>query len=750
MKTKAGVQILDAENNILTEIKSDGEIVCNKGILLGNVTTPVDGHIRYNGTDVEACVNSTWYSLTGTGSSGNGFTPNILTVHPTHSEATYSTLTSAVNAATSTDTILVFPGVYSVSNPLTIPDDVSIIGIGEFNVSIVIANSASSNIFNVGKNVLIEGLTFSGCNGGTAKAISFSGTSSEVEKTVIRKCKFMNCYCAIYATGGPSILCVINCSTVSNGTTTIIKGFWAENGAVLDIRGFNCDGNSGQMMTNGIHVDGTSKVNISDGIIKYSTIGLLIAGGSTTFLKNCIVENNTTGIKIDSSGTTSRFESNSTTLKNNTTYDLDIQSTSIGHLFLHGISLRNDLVNNPNNVEYYSSGFSTFSGDIGHHVVGELQVGTYNQPTSTSLGSGNTYIHSMNAESNDNLEVGVWTDNSTSAASNDLSTFNLFAALGSNNCVYVGGDIEFYGIETIITTAWAANESDNAIWEYWNGTSWIEFKIMTTSMSPPYYSYTTKSFERTGSEHIRFSKLDGWVTKILDGNTKYWIRYKLTATIVSTPILEQIKLHSNQTHINPDGYQEYFGTARSIKQLPWEVNITEPSSSSPVNQDIYLSDNINIGRKENNLVDNTTSRFGFCAFVPQELDSSMGVKLILTFIGSVSSTDNILFKIRWACSNDNDRVYRSTTTAPTTSTGEQLYDMIIAYNGTDDKQQSCEYILDISQINVRPTSGVSTLLWVTIEREAGHASDTYTGDIAILQMGAYYASWCNGGSFYDW
>jgi len=209
------------------------------------------------------------------------------------------------------------------------------------------------------------------------------------------------------------------------------------------------------------------------------------------------------------------------------------------------------------------------------------------------------------------------------------------------------------------------------------------------------------------------------------------------------PVLQQSKLHSSRMEVNGDGWPEFFGNARPIGLLPWDLGLTEAASASPSNQDLFVSDLLDVGRIENKFSNGTTDRIGFTDFLPLELDTSCPITLRLALITDDASAGNIDFVIRWGYTADGDNVYTSSGSAPTTGPNEQNITTSLAAPTAANTQLTYEFDLDVSgMVARRAAGGFGDIIWISIQRTAG---DTHAGDISMINLKAYYYKWATGG-----
>jgi len=239
--------------------------------------------------------------------------------------------------------------------------------------------------------------------------------------------------------------------------------------------------------------------------------------------------------------------------------------------------------------------------------------------------------------------------------------------------------------------------------------------------------------------------LDDWTKNDAPtfGTDLFWVRLRLTGAVTTLPVIEQFKLHTSRSEKEADGTDTYYGAGRQLQPLPWDWGITEAAVQSPADMDLYVSDNLVVGRVENSFNNGVTDQQGFNTILPKDLDTSYPITVGFEMIGTDGDAVDADFTVRWGFTNEGSRVYRNTTDAPTTGPNEQSVVMPVTMPATEDTLRFAEVSLDISAMNARPETGRGDRLWVSIERDGG--GDAYGGNVGMININAEYLSWCGGG-----
>ena len=400
--------------------------------------------------------------------------------------------------------------------------------------------------------------------------------------------------------------------------------------------------------------------------------------------------------------------------------------------------------------------FDEKEGDEAARLVAELSVGLPEKGRESVFGEGDSYTRGMLVYQS-GVASGLFYDVSTDAR-NLTSTFG-FPANASGDAIYIASDLinssdytKFYGIKSTNDTL-ATLGSGSIVWERWNGAGWEEFGVMSTASDGDYMHFANNIWQNRTSEQIRFDTVlaasGEWVKNdpISDGTDRYWVRAVITNPLTSLPVFNQFKLHSSRTEINADGYIEFFGNARPLATIPFDINLVSPAVASPSNQDLYLSDTLDVGRTENSLVNNATDRIGFVTRPPIDMDTSSKLHLIVTFYGDGAAGGTIDFTVRYGYSSEDnaDLIYPAVGTAPTTHS-TQVDVAVPVTSVAANLQQTFEMDLDISNLKTRragTSNNFGDLLWISIERDG--TGDAYAGVVNLVQVSMLYIKWALGG-----
>lgn len=401
----------------------------------------------------------------------------------------------------------------------------------------------------------------------------------------------------------------------------------------------------------------------------------------------------------------------------------------------------------------------TQPNEEGLAVSDRLKVGVPELGRETSLGEGPSYIRGMLVYTFDGAN---YADVSDAARSPSGSTFT-FPNNNVNSAIYVASSLldsdflKHFGIRSTVVTACVPGIG-KIVSEYWDGASWTEFSTMSSDSEPPYYPYADAIFERVQTDHIRYrNSIQADWTKNDDpglGTDYFWVRFRIDTAITTAPVFERWKLHSSRTRFGPDGWTEYFGNARPVSAIFWDVNMFQGFQNSPGNQDLYVLnlanvwEDIGVGRIENDFVNGVIDQQGICVYIPFDMDTSCPLRLRFTFISTSGAPGDVEWFVNAGFTSDGDTVSDAVGGAPATIKGEQHISSVVTV-AANDAQQTAEFEIDVSEMVSRRMGAYGDILWISIARDAtaGNPDDTLGGDVAIIQVRPVYTKWCEGGHY---
>lgn len=672
--------------------------------------------------------------------------------------ADYTTIKDALAYAASLAgdaiTIYITTGVYFEDNPLVIPQYTRIEGINSRGRVIVAPLDVNSPVFNVGDSVGLLNISILGAT--NSSGVYWDGSGKDF--ALVRDCLIVNCLTGILIENAPGRLTVFDTVVFTLQPFHVCTyGMLVRNGAEARASAFRCENTAGTF-TNGIYMEGSGTyvtadtINL-DSIDQYGMYceGDFIFEGNDINNINC----QGTGLYIGNPSTNAFFSCANLQIRDALVADVNIAATTMKVFSIISGAINKDKFLNPNNVTILSFFASTDSNDNKSLVVqGDLSVGTPFIPTKAAFGNGDSNARQVEVLSNDNGTSGTWTSHTDDAK--DSTLWQPFAGLSTNlnRSLFVGFmHSEFYGMEILVTTIATITATARPYFEFqfWNGAAWENFNYMV-SLETNKEAKATRIFEDTGYIFVRFGRLTNWVTNTLDGITKYWVRVNISSANVTdlvSPTVNTLKIQNNSVFISENGFLQYFGNARPVRRLPWDLNLSQPFASSPGNQDFYITQTIGMGRTENRFNNNVVDRIGLVTIFPRDIDTSHFIKLSLIFFPSVNGVGDIEWIIDYDFSKNGDNIYLASGSAPVSTPNTKQVSTIVPLNNQQETQLEVSILLDVSElIAYDDTTNNGDFLFVNITRDAtaGNPNDTFVGDIVMMNLSAFYIAWNNGGS----
>lgn len=634
----------------------------------------------------------------------------------------------------------VSPGIYDEDNPLVIPEGVSVISRGGRIQTRINALNAGSNIIELSSRCELKGFVLAGT---TQYALTFDGSVGVGLGSSIVDCSVFGCTNGFLVEGSPGELIIFNTLYRTISGVPMTDAILVRSGG--SVRLFNSGAiGTDDILTNAFRCSGTGSLLVfRGGGIDTTTNAFVVENDGTLETDSVFIRNSTNGYIIQGTGSPSLIAFN-VIIKNSSSSDLNITATS-ADVNINGGILRKELIVNPNNIIIKAYFFSDTPGDERLQVLGEFHVGSETQPSESAFGEGNSYTNDMTIFNDDGSGTNFM-DISSFVADPSINIL-LFQGTGVGNVLYIGGNIIFQNIKSLTETAWGVGDSDLISIEYFDGT-WTSLKIMVTKSTSPFDTRTTKIFETTDDEQIRFGPVTGWTTTPVNGTSKFWIRISITGAVSAIPNNRQIKLGPNRVEIDQSGFREYFGNGRVVDSLKWDSGLLQPANNSPANGDVYISDVLNVGRKENLFQVGVVDRSGFNAFLPPNVDTSYGIKFTWAWVSDATGGD-VEWEIRWGYTNDQggtvSNIFPNATAAPGTGPNQQNLTLISTANAVN-QQKNEKVSIDILNLNPYPVGRSSDMLWLTIQRTGTSINDTLVGDARIIQVDGKYVKWNDGGN----
>lgn len=335
---------------------------------------------------------------------------------------------------------------------------------------------------------------------------------------------------------------------------------------------------------------------------------------------------------------------------------------------------------NENDTELYDSiipfiDVTETGDDKGLVVTEQFSVGSRGGAGRESVfGEGDSYpvplAYHCTLSNTTGMTITSAVDISTILQSDASSSVGLFNGTTTGNYILVGSDYRFGGVKAKIDTLGSV-EPNNVIAEFLEETDvWTRAYYMVTDSN---YPYTQKgnvlSSCSSCSEQWRFG-FDPlnlpipWVQATMTINgapvTKYWARFRVSATITTDPLIEQLKLHTNRFEVNADGFTEYFGRSRYSKAI--NVIIEANTQKNPPNENVQISSGITILRTDNELANSANDGVVITGLFPEGIDTSIPILLYVDWYPKSTGAGDVELELELVVATE-DFVYDGTATS---------------------------------------------------------------------------------------
>lgn len=800
---------------------TDTQTLTNKTLIASSNTITASSIFSNNKLNTvnlsEAANPSAGQVLTATSSTGASWSTPTTFTNPTrtlfvYSNASnvspnYTTLGAALAdtfattaSATTPCTILIYPGRYTESNPLTVPQFCTITSLAANQLNVVIRASTANPIINLPGNTRLVGLIFDG-NVGDGSTFATNGivctgsAQDTINNCTVRNCSGIGILCQGSGTQYSKIVGVNNVSALITTVPVIMSiGMSCTQGGIffgdqLNISGFLV-GTTAVITTALKSADKFSFVDVSN--VSISSVGDAIvcggAAGTDTQTEYPIMRISTLRCDLYTGKgiyglqkcvfrlANAFINTNSgAAYTNQQSIYLDNPTLPSEPNFLVGFwtNAREDKMEllggagttNPPVIR--GSNLSEVPNWVTNQFAGRVSIGSPVFPSELAVGNGSSFssgelVFEYNATS------GISTDYTTEAIYEPDSAFDVFPNTATDSAFYVGSLSLITGLLIGLDTAivLSSGSIDTVLaWEFWNGTTWTALPFMITLAAATYENKGTQSFGvgttlATNTQYnYRFGDMSTWASTTASGASitlpagvsdvsRYYVRARLLAgatAITTQPVANLVRVMGNSTKINTDGFLEYFGAARPVRQenIPsgmWTssgtAGETAPTSIRLV-ATTWATSTIASNRTNCVFANNTTTTLCFIWNMPNEIDTSFPIKAILNYSrGSAGGTAGAAISWQIDYINTVDGSVIGDPNGSVSTAGYSSGVVSTASSSTSRGQSKTEITLPFTGFS---TNGVT---WFKITRFG--SADAFSGDVYLLNINLEYTEWCNG------
>jgi len=668
-------------------------------------------------------------------------TPYQHTITVAKSGGDYTSIVTALAAITDNSSsnryvINVKPGVYTEINPIVMKDYVDIVGTGDaFDVQIN-ATTASANVF--------EGANYSGLSKlsiyGATSGVGYSMTAAGLAK--LTDVFFIDCDTSVLVNNASADV-FANYVGITTSAITASYGFQCLAGNLsIDIPKILSAAN----ITVGAYSYGsTSNLKIFNIDIDAASVGtcMLADNGAEMHIISAMIKNVGIGFKIGNTGSGTHMVVYNVHTEAITNYDLYIDSaTGDFRGFNVDVDRTKMFVNSSATVNI--AGWDTAINN--YRFLADVAIGKKGIGNSAYFGSGGKY--------NDNIKIFSY----DGLAFADVTTSNpiSFPNTAVNTALYFG-EIDSYKFYTIIATMGAAQLSGgNVAWEYYDGgtASWLAFDVFGR-IDDYSNSYKNKPFQLApAGENIAIafdyevnsgvkesnSSATGWATTSVNGITGYWVRLRITSAITTSMQFNTVFLNGNSTEFQEDGRVMFYGNARAIRTVPLTIGDAAGATS---NASYNVSAHINYSGRENSFVDGNNDQNYFKFFIPEELDTSAGLRLVIDWQTTAPpATETALMHLYCTPMAISDIATTPLYYDGTNTEVETVYNFDILATEAADMVRRVE----TNRINVANFKK-GDVVYMSLKRLKNEVGDTLSGNVIITNISVEYRTWQKGAAY---
>lgn len=661
----------------------------------------------------------------------------------------YSSIKAAIAANPGQDKVfIVHPGEYIEDNPITIAAGTVMVSCGNAENTFITAQNPDAPILNYNVKCKVLGFTFRGASVGIYFNQAISGGYGRY--SALMECFVVNCLVGIdcdgsnvHLAGGMADTLYAREIVISSTVRTLDKGIYVRRGGQFISAGVTIfgvppvGGPAAPIMYGYYCTDSVSKVAMSISNCYFCGAGLYLDSGCSSELTLLTLKYNANGVVIGSGAGPTRFSVNSLEIAGSVSQDITVLNSG-ALIEVHSGVFDDTKILNPTGVRLNMRYHTNKNGKTRQRMLGIINVGTPSEPAKMIIGEGYYDVYSLKVMRCTDGEIGTWSDITADALEDSGQPFDLFAGTGAGNCLYIGRDKVPVGIKiNVLTACIGAVPLGDLNWEYWNGTEWTTFHVMQTSDTEPFYYVESSCISAAGSYHIRFGLKSNspLAVKTLNGASKKWIRVRVINALPSLPSSEYILAHTHSTKIGSDGFTEYYGDARTVKKLTW--NLYDMSPIGGTDQVVYYGKKLYSGGAGNNFPAATNCVLSLSAFVPTDLDNSFPLKIVLSAVGS--ATGDVTVTFRYNFSNSGTVLHLNEGDAPAVTAGEGS--VVAVKSVVAGVETRIEALVPAFHVNMNPSGQGPQSLWFCVEHSA---ADTYAGSLTLTQISGYYVSWIDG------
>lgn len=715
-------------------------------------------------------------------------TPNFSTVQGAITQA-ISLTPSASNAVA----ILMFPGTYAESIPITVPEHVSIATniLAQGQIIITPNSGMAQPIMVLSGNTRISGLYLDGLGTATVgiQASTNIGSTDVIYSTTVVNCTTTGFFIA--GSGAPYSRIVVCYDVLARAIVSpMINGFEVSAGAILAGTNFNATAfaGGGGSLTNGYNVYGDYTIMDCSNVQASScSVGVTIGPKTATNTQNFYPKARLVGVNLGFIASTGLYMKEGSVGRFS---DFRVDD-SFAPVPVH-IRVDNPNSGDPNflgalwmNIRYdkfmpngngglvvpqiFGSDLSEIPGDIENKFSGRLTVGLPNVGSATQMGQGGNHtirmlVFVLDASAGTSTDITLDVDGQTPGT----SALAFPAAPAVNDALYIAsmpltsGKFPGIFVEFLTGIVSTSGVTQDVLWEYWNGATWTALYLMSRDADAPYATKTDVTFAEgdviVGSKayNYRFGDYSSWATTlagpagiILPAGAmdvaRYYVRARVTGvgSITTVPVIKLLRLSTSNMEVTDLGFTEYYGDSRPLRcaNIPtanlMATGVAGETAPTSIRLVASTTNNISAILPNSNFQSNVTTTAAYVWTPPQELDTSDLLQVKFHASRSVGAAGNVVIQVDYAISRENDVIGNPNGGAANTvvSSGQQVFPV----SATNRGEKDFTVTLPITKVNP-----ATDLFWFKYYRFGAAAADTYNSDIYLHGVELIYRAWSLG------
>jgi hypothetical protein len=636
---------------------------------------------------------------------------------------------------------------YFEDNPIILPYGCSVISYGTFGNTILIAKNADRDMFVLGDWCYLKGISIVGAYENNARAIYYDGTIKNNSRAMIliSECAINNCCVGIEIENGEN-LAILNMVYVSS-SIAMEAGLYAHSGAQVVAYWLSINGISGKNnISYGIWcTDINTKVTCLSTGLYYCSYGLYINNDGTIHASQMLTDCNVNDVVIGPVGSSSYFNGSSLYVANSIKNSLDIMAKNCT-INIESGNFQKVMINNPNNVKFHMD-INVAAVHNYQLIYGDVWYGSTTEQSTLAVGQGKFNFNGVVLLTNTNLDSGTWTDLSAHVTTED--GFGLFQGTSVGNCFYVGTYVQPTALKFCVVTPTPSKiKKNDLVFEYLTTNSyWKAINIMQMQSSPPMKFCEDSIVNYVGNFFVKFGLFPNspFINAIYNNYPRQWIRIRVASPLPGIPIVEYVKVCTNNTQIRSDGFMHYFGTGSKV--ACFDIEISDMYVFHDViscDQEICACKNLLARKKNNSFKLGTISSLYTQWNIPSNIDISFPMKIKFIYVVDDNTTGNVQITFSYAFTTLNDPLFLNIDDVPhnlSTKCNSVVKTLNIPLNSSNVELHD-EILLNVNEINLTYDS----LMWIKIERNAttDHIGDNYAGNFNLVRLTGKHIIWCDG------